>query len=147
MGLQPRSVPTKFPTARSFEVKVRVRHSKVETRRHSQDHQGKPLCWVCVASGSNIEEDELVRCRGCGLHVHIGCYGNLVDPGSDADSVASDEEEPWMCEACCAGVFKPVCALCPNDGGAFKQCDLEETWVRLWPWTSSQRLILTKHCW
>jgi hypothetical protein len=47
----------------------------------------------------------------------------------DGDVNGAARSDLWVCEPCCTGVKKPVCALCPNDGGAFKQCELDGSWV------------------
>lgn len=56
----------------------------------------------------------------CGLEVHGNCYGNDEDDHSD---VLEGSAVSWFCESCKAGVPKPVCVMCPIEGGAFKQLD------------------------
>lgn len=70
-----------------------------------------------------------MECDGCGVTVHEACYGV-----SDTVSIVSTESdcptEPWFCEACKAGVINPICELCPNTGGIFKETDVGK-WVHL----------------
>ncbi|XP_006811701.2 PHD finger protein 14-like [Saccoglossus kowalevskii] len=86
------------------------------------------ICCVCLGDNSN-EEDEIIECDYCGIPVHEGCYG-----ASDVDSAISNQTssstEPWFCDSCKAGVKSPVCELCPNMGGIFKQTDTGR-WVHV----------------
>lgn len=45
-------------------------------------------------------------------------------------TVSSSSTEPWFCDACRAGLKEPVCELCPNSGGIFKETDVGK-WVHL----------------
>ena len=77
----------------------------------------------CICLQREDEEDEIQQCDGCGLEVHGKCYGD--DEGEEDDHADVAEGGPilWFCESCKAGVPKPVCVMCPNEGGAFKQLD------------------------
>jgi hypothetical protein len=75
-------------------------------------------CAVCL-SESGCEENELVYCDGCGVCVHQVCYG--------LDSITNDD---WLCDPCLAKADKPMCAVCPAPGGAFKQTG-EQQWVHI----------------
>ncbi|KAI1283824.1 PHD finger protein 14 [Halotydeus destructor] len=90
------------------------------------------VCSVCSGDQSN-EQDEIVECDSCGITVHEGCYGIVTDEG-DNESVhsnaSSDPTEPWFCDACKSNSNQPVCELCPNAGGIFKQTDTGR-WVHL----------------
>ncbi|CAG9764573.1 unnamed protein product [Ceutorhynchus assimilis] len=99
------------------------------------------ICCGCLGDHSD-GVNEIVECDSCGATVHEGCYGI-----SDSNSLARREmcrfdqlnifstnslapTAPWFCEACRAGVKDPVCELCPNSGGIFKETDVGK-WVHL----------------
>ena len=46
-----------------------------------------------------------------------------------ASTESSASTEPWFCDSCKANA-SPVCELCPNDGGIFKETD-NGRWVHL----------------
>lgn len=76
-----------------------------------------------------------VECDSCGITVHEGCYGITGDQSeNDNESIhsnaSSSSTEPWFCDACKANVRNPVCELCPNLFGIFKQSDVNR-WVHL----------------
>lgn len=87
-----------------------------------------PICCACLGDRSD-DTNEIVECDGCGVSVHEGCYG-VSDSGSVSSTVSSCSTEPWFCEACKAGQTNPVCELCPNKGGIFKETDVGK-WVHL----------------
>lgn len=68
-------------------------------------------CSLCTESGTC--ENRIVNCNGCGLNVHILCYGIKND----------DLNLPnWKCSPCQRGISEPiVCELCQQLNGAFKQ--------------------------
>lgn len=72
------------------------------------------ICCGCLGDQSD-GVNEIAECDSCGVTVHEACYGI-----SDSNSLASTDSEapttPWFCDACKAGVTKPVCELCPNSG-------------------------------
>lgn len=87
-----------------------------------------PICCACLGERSD-DTNEIVECDGCGVTVHEGCYG-VSESVSVSSTVSSCSTEPWFCEACKAGVPDPVCELCPNKGGIFKETDVGK-WVHL----------------
>lgn len=87
-----------------------------------------PICCVCLGERSD-DTNEIVECDNCGISVHEGCYG-ISDSVSVSSTVSSCSTEPWFCEACKANIVSPVCELCPNKGGIFKETDVGK-WVHL----------------
>lgn len=87
-----------------------------------------PICCACLGDRSD-DTNEIVECDNCGISVHEGCYG-ISDSNSVSSTVSSCSTEPWFCEACKAHVDDPVCELCPNKGGIFKETDVGK-WVHL----------------
>lgn len=87
-----------------------------------------PICCACLGDRSD-DTNEIVECDNCGISVHEGCYG-ISDSNSVSSTVSSCSTEPWFCEACKANVDEPVCELCPNKGGIFKETDVGK-WVHL----------------
>ncbi|GFR79593.1 PHD finger protein 14 [Elysia marginata] len=85
------------------------------------------VCCVCLSDRS-ADEDEIVECDNCGIAVHEGCYG-ISESHSHASTVSSASTEPWFCDACKANA-DPVCELCPNSGGIFKETD-NGKWVHI----------------
>lgn len=88
----------------------------------------KPICCVCLGDRSD-DSNEIIECDGCGVSVHEGCYG-VSDNVSISSTNSTCSTEPWFCEACRAGVSEPVCELCPNKGGIYKETDVGK-WVHL----------------
>lgn len=87
-----------------------------------------PICCACLGDRSD-DLNEIVECDNCGVTVHEGCYG-VSESGSVSSTVSSCSTEPWFCEVCKAGVVNPICELCPNQGGIFKETDVGK-WVHL----------------
>ncbi|KAH9498230.1 PHD finger protein 14 [Bulinus truncatus] len=85
------------------------------------------VCCVCLSDRS-ADDDEIVECDNCGISVHEGCYG-ISESHSTASTESSASTEPWFCDACKARA-KPVCELCPNSGGIFKETD-NGKWVHI----------------
>ncbi|TPP67488.1 PHD finger protein 14 [Fasciola gigantica] len=98
------------------------------------------ICMVCLRDNED-PNDELIECDGCGVVVHEGqfivvsldfcsdCY-KIVDSIFLSSGASSSSTDAWFCEACLAGVFDPLCELCPNTNGAFKRTD-NNRWVHL----------------
>lgn len=87
-----------------------------------------PICAVCLGDRSD-DTNEIVECDNCGVSVHELCYG-VSDSNSVSSTTSSCSTEPWFCEACRAKVKNPICELCPNKGGIFKETDVGK-WVHL----------------
>lgn len=87
-----------------------------------------PICCACLGDRSD-DTNEIVECDNCGISVHEGCYG-ISDSTSVSSTVSSCSTEPWFCEACKANATDPICELCPNKGGIFKETDVGK-WVHL----------------
>ncbi|RWS11664.1 PHD finger protein 14-like isoform X2 [Dinothrombium tinctorium] len=91
------------------------------------------VCSVCLGDVSHAN-DEIVECDSCGITVHEGCYGITNDSDNDNESIhsnaSSSSTEPWFCDACKANVTSPICELCPNTGGIFKQSEVGR-WVHI----------------
>ncbi|XP_050296490.1 PHD finger protein 14 isoform X2 [Anthonomus grandis grandis] len=86
------------------------------------------ICCGCLGDHSD-GINEIVECDSCGVTVHEACYG-ISDSSSLASTNSLSPTAPWFCEACKAGVKEPVCELCPNSGGIFKETDVGK-WVHL----------------
>ncbi|XP_017769411.1 PREDICTED: PHD finger protein 14 isoform X2 [Nicrophorus vespilloides] len=86
------------------------------------------ICCGCLGDQSD-GINEIAECDGCGVTVHEACYG-ISDSNSLASTDSLSPTTPWFCEACKAGVQNPVCELCPNSGGVFKETDVGK-WVHL----------------
>lgn len=92
------------------------------------------ICSVCLGDQSD-EDDEIIECDSCGVSVHESCYGVAGDEQDDDISsvhsnISSESTEPWFCEPCKRSVKNPVCELCPNVGGIFKQTDTGR-WIHM----------------
>lgn len=104
---------------------IRSLVTMAETSNKSQEAQGDGgvlLCAVCL--GDSESGGDIVACDCCGIAVHEGCYGVPDDEGEDQDTksdISSFTTIPWFCDPCKAGVKSPVCELCPNKGGLFKE--------------------------
>ncbi|CAD6999351.1 PHD finger protein 14 [Ceratitis capitata] len=102
---------------------------KLETKGYEEPKLPvKPICCVCLGDRSD-DSNEIIECDGCGVSVHEGCYG-VNDNISISSTNSTCSTEPWFCEACRAGVSEPVCELCPNKGGIYKETDVGK-WVHL----------------
>lgn len=68
-------------------------------------------CSVCIEPGTC--ENPITNCNGCGLNVHILCYGVKPDDLN---------VQQWKCSPCQRGISEIViCELCQQFNGAFKQ--------------------------
>ncbi|CAN8014018.1 unnamed protein product [Ixodes persulcatus] len=112
----------------------RARQRQSQARQRISSECGSSLklkitiCAVCLGDIS-VEDDEIVECDCCSVSVHEGCYG-ITDTDSVMSTISSSSTEPWFCDACRAGQKDPVCELCPNSGGIFKETDVGK-WVHL----------------
>ncbi|XP_008194450.1 PHD finger protein 14 isoform X4 [Tribolium castaneum] len=86
------------------------------------------ICCGCLGDQSD-GVNEIVECDSCGVTVHEACYG-VADSASLSSTDSLSPTAPWFCEACKAGVMNPVCELCPNSGGIFKETDVGK-WIHL----------------
>ncbi|KRT80043.1 PHD finger motif containing protein, partial [Oryctes borbonicus] len=86
------------------------------------------ICCGCLGDQSD-GVNEIVECDSCGVTVHEACYG-ITDNASLSSTDSLSPTAPWFCESCKAGVISPVCELCPNSGGIFKETDVGK-WVHL----------------
>ncbi|XP_066247470.1 PHD finger protein 14 isoform X1 [Euwallacea similis] len=86
------------------------------------------ICCGCLGDHSD-GVNEIVECDNCGVTVHEACYG-VSDSNSLASTNSLAPTAPWFCETCRAGVKDPICELCPNSGGIFKETDVGK-WVHL----------------
>lgn len=86
------------------------------------------ICSGCLGDQSD-GVNEIVECDSCGVTVHEACYG-VTDTASLSSTDSLSPTAPWFCESCKAGVINPVCELCPNSGGIFKETDVGK-WVHL----------------
>lgn len=72
-------------------------------------------CSLCSETG--ICANKVIKCAGCGLKVHILCYGIKTDQYADGNTAVK-----WKCSPCQRGILEPiVCELCHQPNGAFKQ--------------------------
>ena len=88
-------------------------------------------CHVCGEGAPDHwrEDDEIIFCDGCGVQVHLSCYGLTKVP-----------EGEWRCVGCEDGVDAGeadegefgVCALCPQPGGALARLDPPSAWDVAW---------------
>ncbi|XP_045469446.1 PHD finger protein 14 isoform X2 [Harmonia axyridis] len=86
------------------------------------------ICFGCLGDHSD-SVNEIVECDSCGVTVHEACYG-VSDTASLSSTDSLSPTAPWFCEACKAGITNPICELCPNSGGIFKETDVGK-WVHL----------------
>ncbi|CAI6005865.1 unnamed protein product [Closterium sp. NIES-65] len=83
----------------------------VEYRQASLDR-----CDVCCLS-EEYEDDQLLQCDSCRIMVHMACYGVREPPDGGL----------WLCDVCSKYErqgkrdAKPLCCLCPVQGGAMKR--------------------------
>lgn len=92
------------------------------------------ICSVCLGYQSD-EDDEIIECDMCGVSVHESCYGvsgeeHVGETTSVHSGISSESTEPWFCEPCKRSVKDPLCELCPNRGGIFKQTDTGR-WIHM----------------
>lgn len=114
-------------------------HVKPGSPSRSAYNSCKKICSVCLGDQS-VEHDEIIECDSCGISVHESCYGvsgpdtDCKDGDRDGESVhsniSSESTEPWFCEPCRRSVKNPVCELCPNPCGIFKQTDTGR-WIHM----------------
>ncbi|PRP75743.1 peregrin-like [Planoprotostelium fungivorum] len=110
-----------------FEVLIEIFEIEFNSARFMKEphilfgfsDDGDTNCNVCHGN-SNEEENPLLFCETCHVHVHRACYG------------VEDEEEHWKCDRCLSPNKSQItCALCPSAQGALKETEEEGTWVHL----------------
>lgn len=131
-GGLPSQPATRPVTAPPPAVLTKLQQQQQRAREALDRAQAKllatPICCACLGDRSD-DTNEIVECDSCGISVHEGCYG-IGDSASVSSTVSACSTEPWFCEACKANVAQPVCELCPNAGGIFKETDVGK-WVHL----------------
>lgn len=106
-------------------IQQATNHSKI---KFNEKDANIFICCGCLGDQSD-GVNEIVECDSCGVTVHEACYG-ISDTGSLSSTDSLSPTAPWFCEACKAGVKDPICELCPNSGGIFKETDVGK-WVHL----------------
>ncbi|XP_077997010.1 PHD finger protein 14-like [Glandiceps talaboti] len=103
-----------------------IKMSSVDAKHY--DKMKVLICSVCLGDNSD-DDDEIIECDSCGVPVHEGCYG-ACDTDSTASNQTSSSTEPWFCDACKAGITAPMCEMCPNPSGIYKETDAGR-WVHV----------------
>lgn len=122
-----------------------IEHGKTSRSMTTQMQPGTPrreayescnkICSVCLGDQSD-EDDEIIVCDSCGVSVHESCYGVSSDGNQEDETtsvhsnISSESTEAWFCEPCKRSVSSPLCELCPNTGGIFKQTDTGR-WIHM----------------
>ncbi|KAI9905558.1 hypothetical protein PsorP6_014013 [Peronosclerospora sorghi] len=72
----------------------------------------------------------LLQCHGCGLYVHVNCYGVRLSSAEDTSS--------WLCQACAylrqddgTPRVPPQCAVCPISSGALRRTTQRNVWCHV----------------
>ncbi|KAL1505491.1 hypothetical protein ABEB36_005050 [Hypothenemus hampei] len=106
-----------------------IQKATVQSKLNFNEKDAKLLiCCGCLGDHSD-SVNEIVECDSCGVTVHEACYG-ITDSNSLASTNSLSPTAPWFCETCRAGIKNPICELCPNSGGIFKETDVGK-WVHL----------------
>ncbi|XP_060523888.1 PHD finger protein 14 isoform X2 [Cylas formicarius] len=106
-----------------------IEQATIQSRLNLTEKDAQVLiCCGCLGDQSD-GINEIVECDSCGVTVHEACYG-VSDSASLTSTDSLSPTAPWFCEACRAGVMEPICELCPNSGGIFKETDVGK-WVHL----------------
>ncbi|XP_076250118.1 PHD finger protein 14 isoform X3 [Rhynchophorus ferrugineus] len=106
-----------------------IEQAKLHSKQNFNE-KGAQLLICCGCLGDQSDGiNEIVECDSCGVTVHEACYG-ISDSTSLSSTDSLSPTAPWFCEACKAGVKNPICELCPNSGGIFKETDVGK-WVHL----------------
>ncbi len=104
---------TEEPEAIEYHPTVHHQSSSRELADHS--YHIERICDVC--NEGDIETDSMITCMGCGIDVHLFCYG--------LNSVISGE---WTCDLCSQlgeNGKHLRCPCCPVRGGAMKKSVLK----------------------
>lgn len=64
-------------------------------------------CLLCT--DAETFENPIVNCDGCGVKVHVLCYG------------IANLDATWKCSPCQSNELQPVCKLCMQNDGALKK--------------------------
>jgi hypothetical protein len=96
-------------------------------------------CSVCCALETNAGSEhgmtnEMVYCDGCGLSVHIFCYGQ-TSAGEEFKRSQSVKSMSFLCDVCDftsggGDVAKLTCELCPRQGGVLRR-QADGTWAHV----------------
>ena len=75
------------------------------------------ICGRIDILNNSDEEDQLIACNGCGITVHMECYG-----------VSHSFGLFWFCSRCLFSDWSSPCLLCNNPNGIFKITD-DNRWI------------------
>nr|XP_022908954.1 PHD finger protein 14 isoform X1 [Onthophagus taurus] len=107
-----------------------IQKANAQSKNLPLDEKAAQLLICCGCLGDQSDGiNEIVECDSCGVTVHEACYG-ITDSASLSSTDSLSPTAAWFCEACTAGVKTPICELCPNSGGIFKETDVGK-WVHL----------------
>lgn len=85
---------------------------------YSLQYDDSVYCEVCKDIYSE-PDNEMIFCDSCNICVHQGCYGISKIPKGE-----------WYCTPCSNDITAPVCLLCMQGEGAFKQSNQRE-WIHI----------------
>ncbi|KAJ3621506.1 hypothetical protein MTP99_003629 [Tenebrio molitor] len=117
-----------LPNGDGLSVADVIQQAKLQLNTFNEKDAQILICCGCLGDQSD-GINEIVECDSCGVTVHEACYG-VSDSASLASTDSLSPTAPWFCEACKAGVRDPICELCPNSGGIFKETDVGK-WIHL----------------
>jgi hypothetical protein len=105
--------PTASPLKFAAKTSVATLDEEVAEEEAVVDDDDMP-CDVCRCTASGDVGNPMVYCDGCGVGVHVWCYGTSEDKLPEGD---------WFCDGCNWAAennprVAPQCCLCPSTGGA-----------------------------